>query len=390
MAEAGNKTNGIVKNGRIESIDAAKGILLIVVLISHGCGFLNYRDWFCACYMCAFFVLSGYTGRRIAPDSAAGIYLSQCKKNAVRFLKPYFGWTAAILAIDSINRLTAGSFSASRLLHDALGSLYSRYCLYPLGSEPNVYFLDKNGALWFLTCFLCARLIFIGAMYLINREKTAARTALVMLTLLAASVCLSKLPILLPWSIDTAFAGAFFMLAGYLYRDWETGRTEKRTELPSADEGRRAAGSLRTDRILGAAVLGVFYLMLVPANGYINMSVRIYGDRGVWSVPLFLLVGLSGTALYAALGKLLSLIRPVGRFLSYVSKSAFALLAMQFEIYALLGRIMPVPEFSSGSAAYMYGLLQAALNLLICLGIHACIAGLKRVFSGSRNGGRKK
>ncbi len=108
------------------------------------------------------------------------------------------------------------------------------------------------------------------------------------------------------------------------------------------------AGALRTDRILGAAVLGVLYLMIVPVNGYVNMSVRIYGSRGVWSVPLFLLAGLSGTALYAALGKLLSLVRPAGSFLSYVSRSAFALLAMQFEIYDLLGRTMPTPEFASG------------------------------------------
>ncbi len=392
MAKAEITKSGSENNGRIASIDAAKGVLLIIVLISHGCGFLNYRDWFCACYMCAFFVLSGYTSGRIAADGGAGVYLSRCKKSAVRLLKPYFGWTAVILAVDSINRLIAGSFSAGRLLHGALGALYSRYCLYPLGSEPNVYFLDKNGALWFLTCFLCARLIFIGALYLIDREKTASRTALVMLALLAASVCLSGLPVLLPWSIDTAFAGAFFMLSGYLYRGWENSRLEKHPE-PASGAGRSAAGALRTDRILGAAVLGVLYLMLVPVNGYINMSVRIYGSHGVWSVPLFLLVGLSGTALYAALGKLLSLVRPVGCFLSYVSKSAFALLAMQFEIYELLGRIMPAPEFASGGAAYRYGLLQAALNLLICMAIHACSAALKRLLSSRRrtvDGGMKK
>ncbi len=373
--------SGSERKGRIASIDAAKGVLLIVVLISHGCGFPKYGDWFCACYMCAFFVLSGYTSGRIAADAGAGVYLSRCKKSAVRLLRPYFCWTAVILAVDSINRLIAGSFSAARLLHGALGALYSRYCLYPLGSEPNVYFLDKNGALWFISCLVCAKLIFVGALYLVNREKTASRTALVMLALLSASVCLSGLPVLLPWSIDTAFAGAFFMLSGYLYREWENRLLEKHSE-PAA--GRSAAGALRTDRILGAAVLGVLYLMIVPVNGYVNMSVRIYGSRGVWSVPLFLLAGLSGTALYAALGKLLSLVRPAGSFLSYVSRSAFALLAMQFEIYDLLGRIMPTPELASGGSAYCYGLLRAALNLLICMAIHACAEGLRRLLSDRR------
>ncbi len=65
--------SGSERKGRIASIDAAKGVLLIVVLISHGCGFLKHGDWFCACYMCAFFVLSGYTSGRIAADAGAGL-----------------------------------------------------------------------------------------------------------------------------------------------------------------------------------------------------------------------------------------------------------------------------------------------------------------------------
>lgn len=62
------------------------------------------------------------------------------------------------------------------------------------------------------------------------------------------------------------------------------------------------------------------------------MSIREYGIYGAFSVPFFIIVGLTGSLLCIWFGKLIENTAP-GRFIAYVGKNTIFLLA--FHIFAL-------------------------------------------------------
>lgn len=347
---------------RIDSIDVAKGILLVMVVFSHGCGFLFFGGILTACYMSAFFVLAGYTHNPENHD-----YITLLKRRSKALLLPYICWNGVIIGIRSICAIQAGSFSARWLLKNIGGAIYSRYCLYPLGSDPNTFFLDTNGAMWFITAFFSSYVIFYASLWLISQDsqdEMANRKILVPACLLAMAVLLSYCPILLPWSIDTAFIGAFFMLAGYMVREWQASRQAKLNCI---------------DRYMLLLAVGTFYIMLQKCNPSINMSVRVYGNHGCWSVLLFAAIGVTGSLLYAACGTLISKVKPLRVIFLTISKNAIPLMALQFEVFLFLDRVMPVLNFSNQYMAYGYGATKAVLNVFICVMVGTMVTTVKNL-----------
>lgn len=340
----------------IESVDAAKGILLINVLISHVCGFRHLGDFFCASYIYAFFVLAGYTCSVVPPQAS---YWALVKGKAKRLLIPFAAWNGVIIAVDAVRQWLGGAFAWKTTLKSLCGAIYARYCLYPLGTEGNVIFLDKNGALWFVPAFFLGYVIFYGAMRFARSRPGNGRAYEAMLGLLAASVLLTRLPILLPWSLDTAFFGAFLMMAGYLLKRGIGGKTE---------------WFRPADRAMIALGFGVLYMMLVRANDSVNMSVRVYGDFGDWSVLLSALIGPLGAFLYVAFAKALIRLKPLKYALIQVSRAGMTLIALQFEVDAILKTVLPLP---AGFDEYYFALLLALANLLICVLIDAAIRWVK-------------
>ena len=68
--------------------------------------------------------------------------------------------------------------------------------------------------MWYLTSLFTAGAVYYAVIDVCIRSKK--KCAGYIICFLAVSVCLAKLPILLPWSIDIAFAGAVLMIAGTL------------------------------------------------------------------------------------------------------------------------------------------------------------------------------
>ena len=133
-----------------------------------------------------------------------------------------------------------------------------------------------------------------------------------LIVLTAITMALADIPVLLPWSIDLACVGTIFMIAGTLL-----GRAqffEKNWNIP-----------------LIAAVF-VIYILTSCLDPGINMSIREYGIYGAFSVPFFIIVGLTGSLLCIWFGKLIENTAP-GRFIDYVGKNTIFLLA--FHIFAL-------------------------------------------------------
>ena len=131
-----------------------------------------------------------------------------------------------------------------------VGSAYSRWCLYPYGTKPNIFFFRiGNGPLWFLTSMFVSFILY-------KPIQTSSTPWLYVFFYLVATYLLSFLPILLPWSADTAFLMAVFIFIGSYIRE------------------KKLLDKLSIPVLLGLALIYCLFTMLC---GNINLSVRLYG-----------------------------------------------------------------------------------------------------------------
>lgn len=134
--------------------------------------------------------------------------------------------------------------------------------------------------------------------------------------------------IFLPWGLDKAFIGADFMILGYEMKKIKWQRTEAKWK-----------------EYVGMFGLLMLYKILADFNLGIGLSVREYGCRGIFSVWLCLLVGITGSAFCMWGCDFISKIPFVGTVFAFVGKESLAIMAMHmitFRIYdEVLEQILP-------------------------------------------------
>ena len=213
---------------RLQFIDITKGIGIILVICRHVYGPLMI--WAKHFYIPVFFIISGYcTTRQI-----------NLHRKFNKLIIPYAIFTIILFAIY-------GSYKP----FDFFGAAYSRWCLYPLGNENNLFFLKSgNGPLWFLTSMFTSFVLFVFLQK--YKKKQITLLAIYMIT----TYILSYLPILLPWSLDTSFLMAIFIFCGTKIRDLSL-----------------------LERVHYKWYIGmiILYIILWYYGGNINLSVRQYG-----------------------------------------------------------------------------------------------------------------
>ena len=182
---------------RLEYVDILKGIGILLVIFSHSGAeecLMNYMGDF---FVPFFFVASGYTFR----DNGQP-FMHVIQKRVWKLLKPYFFFSVVLI-------LLYHRFSLS----DILGVLYSRYCLYPYHVEENLFLMGGgNPPLWFLTAMMSG---FVPFLFLMRHPEKAQY---ILLAFILYTFGCQYLPILLPWSIDTACLTAAFLYAGVRLR----------------------------------------------------------------------------------------------------------------------------------------------------------------------------
>lgn len=329
-------------------LDVARGIGLLLVIISHSCGLSPYLINY---YIPLFFVVSGYLYK---PGRSYGENMAH---KAKRLLVPYFGYSVLLLVFYRAIGRTWQETGRS-----ALGVLYSRYCLFDTTThQDNVFlFTVANGAMWYLTAFFAASLVY----HLVIDRCLSDRKFLIgtLIVLTAITMALADIPVLLPWSIDLACVGTIFMIAGTLL-----GRAqffEKKWNIP-----------------LIAAVF-VIYILTSCLDPGINMSIREYGIYGAFSVPFFIIVGLTGSLLCIWFGKLIENTAP-GRFIAYVGKNTIFLLA--FHIFALevveriASKFIAIPVPGGAVVPFvLYHALRITAAVLGCLAFSEILNRLKK------------
>jgi len=182
---------------RLDYVDAAKGFSLLCVMLGHtaGGGLVTYID---NMLLPVFWISAGFTSR---PDFS----LSARFRSLVI---PYFMMSAACLLFTFL-------FSPDVSMWRAVaGVFYSRFTLFADAANGCLLMVADNSVLWFLTSLFTA--------YCLFRLLLMVRIAWLRVMAGAASVAVgflySLLPVLLPWSVDTAFFIAPLMLTGHELR----------------------------------------------------------------------------------------------------------------------------------------------------------------------------
>lgn len=278
---------------RLDYIDIAKGIAIILVVISHT-AYPALMSYTLAFFVPVFFFCSGYTSSSLKEISLT----SNFWHHAVKLLKPYFFFSMVLL-------IAFQDFS----LRAVFGIFYSRYCLYPFGTQPDiVHFMTVgNYPLWFLTCMVVAYLLYYLIVYH-PRYQYYIATFYLLLT-----VVMQNLPILLPWSIDTAFMMALFMFAGKLTRQYLPTLFERRPHL--------------------LVILSIIaYIALIPPCFGINLSVRQYG----FSVLVCMIAALTGSVVLVYISRLLE-ITFLGTLFQQIGNHSLVIFCIQIP-FILIGK----------------------------------------------------
>ncbi|MEG0020060.1 MAG: acyltransferase family protein, partial [Oscillospiraceae bacterium] len=199
-----------MKSKRKIYIDTAKGLGIILMMMSHSCGFPIIGGIANAYYMPMFFIISGYNfhkGKSLKND---------IEKREKRLIGAYFTYSIIGMMIFMIMSIFNKTFSIySNILRNIISMLYSRAWLFRGDVANNIYFsVGGQFPLWFFTSMAIAMVIFIVAVYALPKNKASYMMA--MLGMVLATGLLSYLPILLPWSVDMAFLSAFFIMVGYI------------------------------------------------------------------------------------------------------------------------------------------------------------------------------
>ena len=224
-------------------------------------------------------------------------------------------------------------------LKDAVeGLLYSRYSLYPIIEENNVFLLKStmNSPLWFLTSMFTSIL-------LVEPLFRSKRIANVIIIYLLLSIILSFLPILLPWSIDTATVGALLIYYGR----------------------NRITTTYDTKSFVITLFLYVFLVYFERTN---NISVREYGTHGFFSVLTYIIEGVLeyNLLVYVLRGIEYSLL---SRIFSLLGRMSLMLLCLHAPIYVIIEKEIGRSSYFACSC-FCIGICKFVLTFAIVLIIY--------------------
>ncbi len=191
----------VKKKHRIELIDIAKAITIILVILGHTTGNLDtpmYRRLIYSFHMPLFFFLSGMSTKPRALKSI-GEWKSFIRKDILALLVPYvfFAFIYAPFTFDNVPRFLYGSW---QMLGEA-GTLTS---------------------LWFLTSLFVARMYCQIIVNLVEKTKvknTKNILGLLAIPMFAVGFLLPEMANGYPWGLDTSFVAAGFILLGISLRE---------------------------------------------------------------------------------------------------------------------------------------------------------------------------
>lgn len=298
---------------RLDYVDIAKGIGLILVVCSHSdaFGLMWYMMDMC---IPIFFFCSGYTYK------TKGTFKEAMTKKLRKLLVPYLFFNLVMFCVFC-------HFSFRELV----GILYSRYSLYPLDVTPNVkFFTSGNYPMWYLTSMIVSYFLFY---FLVYYEKYKHILMLVYALLI---LCFMNSPILLPWSIDTAPLTAMLIYVGMKIRKH----------------------GFITMNFYQVLILVLLYIGLRSVGGELNISVREYGT----SVAIYFLLAIIAPFVILWVSRYLEGTF-VGKCLLTLGMHSLTIFCIEIAFIVLAKDIFRL-LFPGVELGYMAGIFEIVLTLL--------------------------
>lgn len=338
---------------RLQYLDMAKGLGMIAVILFHSKGLWLLRDWVVAFFMPLFFVVSGclYAMAR-SPAAVAG---------RVRKLAGAYVWyNACCVAIAAACGFVRQQGTLWGYLHAFAKSLYGREgFLRPLPQQASSFFSANNGQLWFLAAMATATALY-GVVMKFDDGSAGYRVG-VSAGLLGAAALLSRLPWLLPWSLDVMPLFAWFLWLG----TW-CAQTALFAQAP-----RRLAGLC-----IGLALM--FSCCRLPQ---LHLGIGQYDPDGVKGVLLCAVAGACGSLLCVAFCALAQRAEWLQRPLAFVGRHTLPILA--FHMWAVMawraGMARLAGAVGAGPAAWLD---NPVCSVLFCIFFSILADAL---FTGGKN-----
>lgn len=307
---------------RLEFVDIAKGIGIMIVCFGHSGAEDVVISWIGGFIVPLFFILSGYMYKDKGIPVGKDLY-----NKGKKLLKPYFFFSVVLLLIYK-------RFA----WNDIVGVFYSRYCLYTYHAPDNIFFMKAtNSPMWFLTAMFATFPLF----YIIMKNEKYIKW--IILSYLLITWGCTFLPILLPWSLDVAFIMAIFMYIGVLFR-----RQENLLNKPS---------------YIYWLIIAAF-LILCKVNGEPNPSVRELGH----SLLLYMITGVLGSISMMWICKHLEG-KPFSGLLADIGRHTLVIFCLQIFIFHQINRVIygMIHLPAEGIWLYTAALFKVIVASIICM-----------------------
>lgn len=289
----------VVHRNRVSWVDQLRGFAFLCVIISHFQSQPGLGKLICSFHMPLFFILSGYflNVEKIKRESL----LSQICHKLQSLMIPYFWMNFLTLPMWILN-FKLVKHSKTTLVALLKGIFVSQNKMYPAPTNPA----------WFIGA------LFFANVYIILIVKLAHKSEMIRLLLVLACGCMGFLlcKYHLPYHINTALVGAFYLYMGYLAKKYILDSEEK-------------WGNYRQ-------LIVVVLLIIGAACAYQNeWTCMVYGEY--YNIALFL-----GGSLGISLALLLMFqIFPDDYFFSYMGQNTLLCLGIHIRFVRLLEALFP-------------------------------------------------
>lgn len=272
------RTNVIHMKHRIYILDFYRGVGMLLVLLHHSG--IPFGEYILAFHMPLFFILAGYTMYKKGSKDQYRLrsYVSNRFK---RLIIPYFCFEVVNFILYLVNIVVRGGDVS------LLSSLISiTTCINVEG------YAGICGRLWFLPCMFVADIyVFLGQKVIsyLNCQKKNQNFFMVLLMMLLfflSMISCRLIPVRLPFTLDTAFMAAAFILMGLSggrILDWLINNC-----------------NVFIDISVLAVSIGLFLGIITQESTYMHMYLNDYGNY-----PLTVLCAIVGTIVFLVLGKYL-------------------------------------------------------------------------------------
>lgn len=321
----------VMEKKRIEWIDIAKGIAIILMVAAHSMKWrLPIRNYIFSFHMPIFLSLSGYS---IKLSIDKNEIIKNIKKDFKHLIGNYLLFALVAIILEFIFSKEHNLEVINKLLtHQSLALLW--------GSGIEVYEYPTIGMIWFLLSLFTAKLIIYLCHYFFHDNKFETISYFIFPTI---GILLAIYPIYLPLNLDVSFVCVFFVYIGMLYKKYENYLDEHNILL------------ILFAFIIQFALLGSNYIFDISGRTYTGLTISF-------------ICAICGEYLLICLSKALCETKYIKKFLSLLGIESLMVLFVHYQDFIIMRYISFGPGFK-----------RSLIGLLIVIPISLLFIYIKRL-----------